>query len=483
MGADELDLGLEVLKGFSGKVAQAALGFVGTIVFARVLGPTSFGAFYFLQSIVFISTRPLKGTGTAMAKRLSESGAPKREITGAGVGLALVGSVVSLPVLLVGDWLTSQTGVENAEVVFVSIFASVSLFFVTQRLLQGYGLIGARVWNDTLRSVFTLAAQLLFVLSGYGAAGMGYGLAAGTLVSAAIGISLIGDRPGIPSRQTVLSLWKYARYSIPESFVGKAYGRVDTLLLGVLSTTAFVGYYEVGMKLSVPATFLSGMVGSALFPKISNIDTSSGDVAGELQNAISYASVLSIPILFGALAIPEKLVVTAYSGTYRAAGPFLVGLVFAQVLSSQVTVYLSAIRGLDFPELSLRANVLGLATNLVTGITALFLIGPIGVALGSVAGEASQYIFLSEKVKQKVDVSRVSRPLLEQIATGLIMFVVVKIATKFVGIESVIELGAVVGLGATVYGVVLYTVSSNFRLTVRSIISDISQEYIGHFPF
>mgnify|MGYP007091109036 FL=1 len=39
----DIDLSVEVLKGVSAKFTQAVLGFAGTILFARILGPTSFG--------------------------------------------------------------------------------------------------------------------------------------------------------------------------------------------------------------------------------------------------------------------------------------------------------------------------------------------------------------------------------------------------------------------------------------------------------
>lgn len=477
MSTGDLKMGLEVFKGFSGKLAQAVIGFIGTIIFARVLGPTSFGAFYFLQSLVFISDRPIKGTGSALSKRLSEAEAPREEIVGTGMLTAGIGSLFALPTLIWNEQLTTFTGVRNAGVVFLVIFASVSFFFIIQRLLEGIGLVGAKVWNDTVRSALTLAAQLAFVLTGFGAAGMGYGLATGTIISAGIGLYFVDIRPHPPSRQTIRSVWTYARYSIPDSLIGKVYGRIDTLILGILTTTAFVGYYEVSLKLSIPATFLSGTVASALFPKVSHRHSGGRGLSHDTQNAISYSSILSIPILFGALAVPTKLVVTAYGPAYRAAAPFLVALVFVQVLSSQVAVYRSALQGMDLPDISLRVNATSLTINVVVALAGLYLIGPIGVVVGSVVAELWLYLLISHTVTKRIKLSRFSRPLMDQVLAGVGMYAALGVASMVLRIASVFDLAFFVSFGAAVYFILLYAISGGFRITVNSVLADIAAEY------
>lgn len=63
--AGDMNLGLEAGKGLLAKMIQAVLGFVGTVLFANILGPTSFGAFYILQSIIQIGDRPIRGISSA----------------------------------------------------------------------------------------------------------------------------------------------------------------------------------------------------------------------------------------------------------------------------------------------------------------------------------------------------------------------------------------------------------------------------------
>jgi O-antigen/teichoic acid export membrane protein len=473
-GAGGINLGLESVKGLLAKLVQAVLGFAGTILFARILGPTSFGGFYFLLSIVTVSTRPIAGFGNAVRKRFSEQGAPRSEILGS-VGLFNLASltVVAVAAVLLGRRLSRQTNIENATLVFLLLFVATGVFVPVQRLLGAAGHPALQVWNDTLRSILTLPLQLGLVLAGAGAAGMGYGLAGATLLTIPVTLFVLGLRPVLPARSTLGSIWEYARYSMPTSLVGTAYGRFDVLVLGAFLTTAAVGHYEVAYKLTVPATFVTTALGSALMPKVSNLHSRGEEFAQDITNALAYNSVLAIPLFFGASALARELVVTIYGGQYAPAGDFLVGLALYQVLATQAAIYQRTISGVDRPDLELRIDGATLAFNVVVGIALLFTVGALGVVVATVLAE-----FLRLLISIRVATSLVSgiealpRPLLEQVGSGTLMFVVVALAHRLVEVRSWPDLAVLVGLGAAIYGLTLLAVSGHFRNTIRSIYRD-----------
>ena len=472
--AGDMNLGLESLKGFTGKILQAVLGFAGTVIFARELGRTDFGGFYFLLSLVFIADRPLRGFGQAIEKRYSEVGANKREIAGGAIVLTAVAvAIVAVVVFVLRDLLVSQTNLEQAPLVFVALFAALGIFFPFQKMLGGEGWISKQTWNDTLRSVLTLPLQLLFVFAGFGAAGMGYGLASATLLVVPVALYFLRIRPAMPSRGTLASLWSYARYSTVATFVGKAYDRFDVLLLGALLTTGAVGDYEVAYKLTLPATFLAGVVGSGLTPKVSNRLSKDQGVAHDVTNAVSYASVFSIPLFFGALAIPEALVVTAYGAEYATAATFLVGLALYQLVYTQTLMYQHALAGLDLPDVQMRVNVLTLGFNVVAGVALLSYVGAIGVVVATVLAECLRYLVSMAAVRGRVeDLDVVPRTLFEQLVAGVVMFVVVEAGQQTIAIRTWLDLGLLVGLGAVTYGVVLLAVSPGLRFTLSSVYRD-----------
>lgn len=472
--AGDMNLGLESLKGFTGKILQALLGFAGTIIFARALGRTDFGGFYFLLSMVFIADRPLRGFGQAIEKRYSEAGAKKAEIVGGAMVLTAVAfAITGVAVFVLRDLLVRETNIEQAPLVFISLFVALSIFFPVQKMLGAEGWISKQTWNDTLRSVLALPLQLVFVFAGFGAAGMGYGLAAATLLVVPVALYFLRVRPAVPSRSTIASLWSYARYSILAALVGKAYDRFDVLLLGALITTGAVGDYEVAYKLTIPATFLASVVGSGLTPKVSNRRSKGQDVSTDVTNAVSYASMLSIPLFFGALAIPKPIIVTAYGPEYAGAGVFLVGLALYQFVYSQTLIYQHALSGLDLPDIRMRVNALTLGLNVVVGVSLLYYVGPIGVVVATVLAESARYSMSMAAVNSRVKgLDVLPRTLFEQAFAGVVMFVVVEAGQRAITLQSWSQLGLLVGIGAVTYGVVLLAISPGLRLTLSSVYQD-----------
>lgn len=473
--AGAINLSLESFKGFLGKTVQYLLGFVGTILFARILGPVAFGGFYFLLSLVYVADNPLRGLASALEKRVSETGTPKDEMVG-GILLAHLGFYLVLLIVLgvFGGVLTARTNVENAPVVFFLIFVSLNLFLVSQHVVSGSGHPSLQIWTDTLRSILTTPIQLGFVLLGFGAAGMGYGLAAASFLTIPVAHYFVPVRPRLPSRETVRSVWRYAKYSVPNGLVNTAYARIDVILLATLLSTGAAAQYETAFKLTLPATLLSSAIAPALMPKVSNIHSAGHDVSEEISNAIAFTSALAVPIFFGALAIPEDIVVTIYGGEYRTAATLLIGLALYQLFNTQVTMYGRTVNAIDMPDVNMRISFVTLTVNVVLGLLLIFEVGAIGVVAATVFAEFGRYLMYVLVIRtHQPDVTVISKAILEQIAAGALMFVSVEFTSQYIPVSSWFDLLVLVGFGALVYGVGLLAISSSLRLTLYSIYEDL----------
>jgi O-antigen/teichoic acid export membrane protein len=241
-------------------------------------------------------------------------------------------------------------------------------------------------------------------------------------------------------------------------------------LLGTVLTTSAVGYYEVSLKLTAPATFVTTAIAGALMPKLSNLHSRGEEVSTDVTNALGYNSILAIPLFFGALPLAHPLVVTIYGSEYSPAAPFLIGLALYRVLSTQRAIYHRTLNGIDRPDLGLRADALTLVFNIVVGVGLISLVGAIGVVVATILSEAIRLIVAFRYVRQQISgISHLPRPLLEQFGSGLVMSGVVAGLAHSLSVTSVFVLLGIVGAGAGVYGGVLAVVSSHFRSTVRSL--------------
>lgn len=468
----DISLGGETVKATAAKLTMAAAGFVGTILFARILGPTGFGGFYLLLSLVKLADRPLAGWGGAAKKRFSESGAAEREILGAQLLVLAVGVVLAIVLAAtIADPLRSYTGLSTAPLLFVVLFATLSLFEPLHQLINARGLVGAATWIDAVRSYLTLPLQIALVFVGLGAAGMALGLAGATLLVVPLQLFYIRVRPALPSWETIKSLGRFARYSIPTSYFSTAYDRFDVLVLGALLAPGVAGQYEVAAKLTLPATFVAGAAASGLMARVSNRSSKGQPVDRDVSNTLAFASVLAIPLFFGALAMPRSIVVTFYGGAYAEAATLLVGLAFYRLVRTQSVPLIQTTYGLNKPDVFMRISGVALAFNILAGVALTLLFGAIGVVIATIAAELLIYLSLVPVVRRELDaVTILSRTLFEQVGAGVVMYFVVIGAHAIIPVRSWIDLVLLVGMGALTYGLVLLALSDQLRLTIGSVL-------------
>jgi O-antigen/teichoic acid export membrane protein len=472
--ASEINLGWEAAKSLVGKFGQAATGFIGIVIFTRIVGKSDFGGFYLLLSLVMIADRPIRGFGQAVEKRWSEDDAPKGEILGSVLVINTCAILVAgIGASLAQNLLVSYTSLAGSPLLFATLFGSFAFFFPFQQMMGAEGWPAKQTWNDTLRSFLTLPLQFALVVSGLGALGMGYGLAAATLLVVPVSVYFVRVRPSLPSRETIQSLWDYSRYSTPAAIVGKAYDRIDVLLLGFLIGTTSVANYEVALRFTVPALFISGVLSSALMPKISNTISKGGEFVDDITNSVSYVSILAIPIFFGALAIPKPLVVTAFEPRYADAAPYLIGLALYQLVSTQTAIFSQTLSGMDLPNIQFEVRTITLTFNVFIGVALALTIGPLGIVIATVLAETLKYIMSMRHVVRRVDgINIVPKPLMKQVISGVVMFLVVESSQGRVAVQSWIDLGFIISLGAVVYGICLFIISPGLRFTARAVYRD-----------
>lgn len=493
--ASEIRLGVESVKAFFGNATGAAVGFIGTVVFSRLFAPGQFGGFYLLYSLVFLADRPVRGFITAARKRFSEANTDGPRIVGTALVVLVVGTVaVTLATFPLWGFLESWTRVSGAGLVFITMFAASNGFLLFQGLVGAAGQAGRQVWLDAGQTGLGFACQLVLVVAGLGTAGMGYGLAAAWLLATPVALASVRVWPARPDIETARSLWSYARYSTFVSAVGKAYDRFDVILLGVLATTAAVGHYEVAAKLTIPAMFASGAVGTALMPLISNRHSRGEPIARQVADAAGYSSIVAVPLAFGAVAIGERLIITVYGSAYAPAGQLIAGLALYRLLKTQSEPYQQTLAGIDRPDVRLRVNAATLALNVVIGVGLVIALPPakaaVGVVAATVVAESVRLVLSVTRVRREVDIPWLPRSLLHQLIAGALMFAVVQVVAPLVpagglpgldpdlgvglDIGAAIGLGFVLTVGATVYAVVLLVVSATTRRTVVAVARDFS---------
>lgn len=473
-----LSLGRESLVGLIAKFALGATGFIGIIVFFRVLGTETLGVYFTLLAAAKVASQLPNGFSIAVKKRVSEEGTDSAEYLGLGLlgfvvftAVAAIGGSVLFP--LFSDAFTTRTHLIGALV----LLASLALFGLAQNFYAGIGYPGASVWSDAARSVATLGLQLLFVVFGFREFGLVGGLALATLATALALFVVTGIRPRLPSRTAVDRTVAFARWSAPNSMSQNLYNRVDVLILAAIVGNTAVGLYEPAQRLTVPATFVAASIGGSLTVKASGLSSLEQSVEMDLKNAVSYTGLLSIPLFFGALAMPVELMRTIYGPAAVAGSTALVGLALFQVFNTLALPFDKVIQGIGRPDIQFGVAA---ATLLVNVPLAVFLgerYGLDGVVAATVVAESLRLVGYQFVGYWQFDSVIITRPVLEQVASGLVMFVVVSVLTSTViQITNWVWLLLAVAVGGLTYFGTLLAVSPHFRLTLRNVSGDLVSE-------
>jgi len=476
MSAGEADFGVEISKGVIAKFAMAAIGFAGAVIFARDLGPDGYGAFYVVLTLVNVLDNPITGWGVACKKRISETGFPTNEALGSGLIGAVVLPLTILPAVYVANRLVGPNGLSELLFPFSVLFVVLGFFKVTNRVLSARSNFSSAEWADTLRSLFTTPLQLVFVvLLGFGAAGMIYGVTVATALTVPYVLYRIGIKPASPSRESLSSIASYAKFSIPNGFIGTTKSRMDILLLWALISRSAVGKYQVSMQLTMAGTFIGGVASMGLMARVSEYwsQNDSAAIVNDVRNSVGYASILAIPIFFGAAAMPNDLLVTVFGSEYSGIGSVLVGLALFRAIAQQSSQLKSTIAGLDRPDINTRIGFLVLVLNVGLGYVLLLEYGIVGVVVATVISEIVQYTILAYTIKQQLpEVPLFARPLQHQLLVGAVMYLLVDRLHTMTGVSWWGELLVLIGVGGLVYFTGLTAISESFRATVRGVLSD-----------
>ncbi|WP_411968548.1 lipopolysaccharide biosynthesis protein [Haloferax sp. YSSS75] len=471
--ASDVRFGLEVSSGFLIRLVMSGVGFIGTIIFARLLDPSLFGGYYLLLSIVLITVQPIQGFATAAKKRFSETDGSRQEILAAQlVAISLLGAVGAIVAFTFQSSLVDYSGVEEAALLFSMLLVTVSFVESVMTVIEGTGRVSVSNLVDLLGSLLTFPFQLGLVLLGFGASGMAFGLAISSTITGIVGIVVLGVTPRVPSKATIDSIWEFGRFSAISRLASKVLARTDMVLLGLFFTPAIAGYYEVAWKLSVPATLIGVVVGNGLMARVSNLQ-SKGNVERiriDLKNALSVTGLFAIPMFFGALALKGELAVTVYGSGYRGAAEFLAWIVLYQLLRKQADQLLNTVHGLDRPDATLFVDVSTLVLNIALGVGLLSVFGPVGVVYASVIAETLRLVGGVVVVRRLVsNLVLFPRAIGEQIVAGVLMFVAVEGINRMVPVRSWVDLTLLLLVGGVTYGTVLVLLSDSHRTIASSV--------------
>lgn len=447
------------------KVTRVLLVFLGTVYFARALGASGIGTFFLFQALLQLLTDATDfGLRDAVAKRVSETG-DFAGYASTGIALKLVPMAVLVgAVLLTRPVLNGYMGADIAVYLGVGIVVYEAAQLMAS-VLSGVLRPGERAILRIVQKVVWIGGSVVLIeTTGYGVRALVY-----TSILGYVAMFLVGyyKRPiafARPTRRHARSLVDFAKFGYVGLVGRHVYSWVDLTVIGLLLTPAAVGAYEIAWRVSQMAAILVGPITTVIFPQMSAWSAEgSTDRVGELfLTATTYGLILVVPAIFGAAILSESILEYLFGQEFVAASVVLVVLMVDKLFHTAYRIGKKTLNALDRPDLMARATLTMLVLNVALNLGLVATVGLVGAAIGTTVSVAVSALLQFRYLSRLVPFALPVREVAWFVASSIVMSAALLALRATVGVDSTLELFAVVGTGAVVYGVVVMT-SSRIR--------------------
>ena len=381
--------------------------FVAKIISYVLLAVTAIAIGFFVEDVAYglyvISLVPITtflliqelGVGAALTKycalyRTDKDNTTLRKIILAGMTFVIVtGLILTLLSIFMSGFIAS-TILGQSELSFLIILGSISILFTGINVASQAIFVGFERMDFTGIVVISQAAGY-FVLSpllvylGYGALGLMLGYTFSIGVAGLISIVLLYFfifRKLTPYKQTSSEISKtlkmLLRYGIPLAIAGVFSGlftQFSSFMMAYYCEVALIGHYKIALNFAIFMTFLTGPIGTVLFPAFSKLDSVNerGLLKSVYSYSIKYTSLFSLPVTVAMIVLSSSIIGTLY-GERWGFSPLFLSLYVIQYLFIALggSTYGTFLRGLGETKILMKLALL----TLIIGIPIAFVLIP-----------------------------------------------------------------------------------------------------------
>ena len=436
------------------ELLNTAIGFFGTVYFARELGATLLGVFFLFEATLYTMATVVDfGLRGAVEKRIS-AGEDPGQMFGAAVvlKLALI-VVVSAIVLAMREPLAAYVGADLAlELVGVVVAFELSMLVV--HVLQGELRVGQTAVLHFLRSLTFIVVAVGLLQYGYGVRALVWALLVSYTVLLVAGSLRLSTPLARPKREHLRSLYDYAKFNGIWGLGGHVYNWMDVIVIGFVLSQAAVGAYELAWRLTTTAIMFSTVFARVLFPQLSawQADGATEKVRDMLSDAMTTSLLLIVPSVVGVALIGREILGVVFGPEYAIAAAAFLVLMVEKLPQAVNLVFDKAIQAFDRPKYGAIATVVSLSMNVVLNVLLVPRYGLVGAAVATLLSVMVNTLILGYYLGQLTTIRFPVRDVGWTVLAALGMGLALVGLTRLLTVETPGALVAAVALSAVVYG-------------------------------
>lgn len=480
-----MTLAKPTLKILGARTFSSFIGFLAVIVFSRELGASPLGTYYPFLALLGILAIPADfGISSAVEKRISE-GTDAREYLGTAMVLKIPPLIlISLLIVLANRYIVQYLGADLTLALIATLFARQAAN-LSLSVLRGELRVGETAIIEILRPLGWLVVGYILYLDGYGVHSLVYGYFFGSVLMLVAGWWKVSTPVGYPTLEHARSLFDYGRFSVVSAVGGYFYSWMDVAMLsmfaaaGLAVTRGGIGAYENAWRLSLVVLLVSQSLATVLFPQVSqwNAEGAINRIESVIPTAILPALLFVIPAFVGTAILARSLLEILFGPEFTVAWLALIILSGEKILQAIHVVLGRSLQAIDRPDLAAYATVMSSLVNLVLNIIFIWKLGIVGAAIATTASFAVNTALHARYLNQFLNIEFPVWEGVWSIIASLVMGVCVYAAQSTIEINTIIELGGIIGLGALVYATIAL-VYRPIRETVHQLLRPFIEDLI-----
>jgi O-antigen/teichoic acid export membrane protein len=317
-----------------GRMLSTFISAVGTILVARFLGSSKFGAMNIALipvsiALLFVHNGVRAAVVSYIAEyRHTDKQEKIQEIIVCGLSFSFIVSLsVTLVMLFISGFLANEV-FSLPEITPIIRILSLSIFFqsivnVSTGVIIGFEKMNQSIMIQILQSISKTIIGPLLVYLGLGVAGAAYGYTLPFLVSSFLAVGLVYlDNKNLSfsskllSRDTFRLIILYVYPLLLANILAGGTNRILEFILSLNTTTEVMGNYSAAKSLTVLVQFFTSPISTATFPLLSKLNPKNSLFKKVYQNIIKYESIVVFPITCAIIALSEQFVAILYGPSY-----------------------------------------------------------------------------------------------------------------------------------------------------------------------
>jgi teichuronic acid exporter len=368
------------------QVGPLVVGFIISIVLARLLVPSDFGligmmALFMGLAQVFSDC----GLSASLIQKQDLTADDETSVFALNIALGLVlAALLCLISPLVARFY------QKPILIPLLCIQAVSVVISSFCIVQGALLVRKMQFHKTalVGTISGIATGILGVAMAYlgcGVWSLVYSGVVGTVVRAGLLWYLSAWRPhGRINLQSIQSVWNFSSYLLYCSLIGVVYQNLYSVIIGKVYSAESLGYYNRANTLRMlPATTMSGVVNRVAFPLFSRCQHDKTLMLKRMREMVRSSLLLSCAGLVLLAVMADPLVPFLMTDKWMPAVPLLRILCYGAVTYPAHAIYLMALQAQGYSNLNFRLESIKMICGLIV-VAVMYRFGIEALAWGAV---------------------------------------------------------------------------------------------------